>query len=355
MRKISILCVTIGLLLVSALPVSGSAQSATEQELTDIKQTLKELQQRLDRIEQAQGTNNDTTGTVPRFTRDLARGDRGPAVRSVQRFLNGRDGIQVAAHGPGSPGQESPYFGPATRQAVKAFQRRHRREVLIPAGIRTPTGYWGQYTRAKANEILARSQSDTNAEDVNGGEPAPWEDSDGGQDFGGTQEATIEDFNARSGSHSIGHSRTEEHLTSFDFRVEDGTARVERIDITIEPQREDRQDEPERFFERISLWSEGTRLVTERIDEADAWSDGDDDGDGRDDYTIRLSGFTVHIRSGESQSFNATIDTKELERDEREQRFNVWIPDDGIRAVDDAGVMHELGDEEQVEQVGFHE
>jgi len=51
----------------------------------------------------------------------LALGSRSENVRTLQRFLNGA-GFTVAVSGPGSRGQESTYFGPATEKAVKAFQ-----------------------------------------------------------------------------------------------------------------------------------------------------------------------------------------------------------------------------------------
>lgn len=55
------------------------------------------------------------------LTRTLSSGARGVDVKSLQQFLN-RNGFVVAISGLGSPGEETEFFGPATRAAVIKFQ-----------------------------------------------------------------------------------------------------------------------------------------------------------------------------------------------------------------------------------------
>lgn len=76
----------------------------------------------------------------PAFTRNLSLGANGAEVRSLQQFLNSK-GYTVASAGPGSPGQESIYFGAGTRRALARFQAA---EKIYPA-----SGYFGALTRAK--------------------------------------------------------------------------------------------------------------------------------------------------------------------------------------------------------------
>lgn len=71
------------------------------------------------------------------LTRNLRLGDRGEDVKKLQQFLNAR-GFIVATTGPGSPGNETTYFGTATFNALVRFQR----NIGLPA-----TGYCGPLTR----------------------------------------------------------------------------------------------------------------------------------------------------------------------------------------------------------------
>jgi putative chitinase len=52
----------------------------------------------------------------------LRQGSKGKEVKILQEFLN-RNGFQIAATGPGSPGKETENFGPGTDAAVKRWQK----------------------------------------------------------------------------------------------------------------------------------------------------------------------------------------------------------------------------------------
>ena len=79
------------------------------------------------------------SGTTPALTRDLYRNVSGEDVRTLQKLLNAK-GFTVAPAGPGSPGNETIYFGPATEAAVIRFQ--------AARGITPSAGYVGRLTRA---------------------------------------------------------------------------------------------------------------------------------------------------------------------------------------------------------------
>lgn len=66
-----------------------------------------------------------------------ARGDMGPEVKKIQKFLNSKQGGSHKLAVDGS-------FGPATTAAVKSFQRKH--------GL-TPDGSFGPKTLAKAKKV----------------------------------------------------------------------------------------------------------------------------------------------------------------------------------------------------------
>lgn len=86
-------------------------------------------------------TGGSTTGgSCPALTRDLQAGSTGADVMALQQYLNSNAATMVAASGAGSPGNETSYFGPATKAAVIKFQTAHS---VSPA-----VGYVGPLTRA---------------------------------------------------------------------------------------------------------------------------------------------------------------------------------------------------------------
>jgi hypothetical protein len=83
------------------------------------------------------------------ITKTLRVGSSGPEVLELQRILNKDKQTEVASFGPGSLGNETSFFGIATKQAVIKFQEKYKDEVLIPAGLLRGTGVVGALTRNK--------------------------------------------------------------------------------------------------------------------------------------------------------------------------------------------------------------
>jgi hypothetical protein len=87
--------------------------------------------------------NTCTTTTVPTTTTstlNLSFGMTHPDIRTLQQYLNSK-GYTVSLTGPGSIGNETNYFGPATLQALTRFQK--------ASGIIGEEGIYGTRTRAK--------------------------------------------------------------------------------------------------------------------------------------------------------------------------------------------------------------
>lgn len=79
-----------------------------------------------------------------KFTRDLYFGVSGPDVKMLQKFLN-HTAFPVTTSGPGSPGQETAYFGALTRTALAKYQAAN--------GISPSVGYLGPITRTHINSL----------------------------------------------------------------------------------------------------------------------------------------------------------------------------------------------------------
>lgn len=80
------------------------------------------------------------------FTQTLKVGSEGQDVLELQRILNSNSVTRVANEGPGSPGNESMFFGERTKQAVINLQNLFSDIILKPVGLSTGTGFVGQST-----------------------------------------------------------------------------------------------------------------------------------------------------------------------------------------------------------------
>ena len=94
------------------------------------------------------------------WTRDLTIGSEGADVFRLQQFLNQDPDTRVAISGPGSTGNETFVFDQSTATGVAKFQVKYRAEVLTPQGLVNPTGEFGSFERAKANELCADNLED---------------------------------------------------------------------------------------------------------------------------------------------------------------------------------------------------
>jgi peptidoglycan hydrolase-like protein with peptidoglycan-binding domain len=83
------------------------------------------------------------------FTRNLTVGSRGDDVKALQQFLNSQVATQIAASGPGSPNNETTYFGQLTRAALVKWQAANN--------IYPTAGYFGPLTRAKFKELYGNA------------------------------------------------------------------------------------------------------------------------------------------------------------------------------------------------------
>lgn len=102
-----------------------------------------------------------TYGAAVPFPRPLRVGDTGADVLLLQQILNRDPRSQIATTGPGSPGQETSYFGQKTAQAVIRFQEQYMYEVLWPAKLTKGTGTVGPLTRAKLTQLFAEAAPQT--------------------------------------------------------------------------------------------------------------------------------------------------------------------------------------------------
>lgn len=88
------------------------------------------------------------------FSKDLTIGMSGSDVKELQILLNQDPATAVAVIGPGSPGNETSYFGQKTEAAAVEFQEKYAADILMPIGMTQGTGYVGARTRAKLEALV---------------------------------------------------------------------------------------------------------------------------------------------------------------------------------------------------------
>jgi len=166
-KNVAAVLLGLGLVLASVFAFAASAKAQTTTTTTtsnpsNVSALQSQVQALLAQIAALQGSGTATSGTGAcfTFTQNESMGKSGGQVMWIQEFLNGH-GFTVAASGAGSPGNETSYFGPATKAAVIKFQNAYAAQILTPEGLTSGTGNWFAGSRAEANSICAGSTTTT--------------------------------------------------------------------------------------------------------------------------------------------------------------------------------------------------
>jgi len=124
-----------------------------QQQIAELQEQLAQYQAQLAALQGEQG--GETGGTayegIPegfRFEKNLKIGMYDQDVVYLKKVLD----VEVPDH---DPWTGTPYFGAKTKAAVIAFQEKYADDVLAPWGLTSGTGFVGQTTREKLNELLA--------------------------------------------------------------------------------------------------------------------------------------------------------------------------------------------------------
>ncbi len=92
------------------------------------------------------------------FLNNLSVGTTSEDVRQLQIILNKDTDTRVSLVGSGSLGNETAYFGLATRDAVVKFQEKYAEQILYPFSLQQGTGYFGPITRLWFNVLILQER-----------------------------------------------------------------------------------------------------------------------------------------------------------------------------------------------------
>ncbi len=87
------------------------------------------------------------------FNRILKQGDRGDDVLLLQKVLNSFPELQVSSSGAGSKGNETNFFGGATKKAIIRLQNKYKTEILDPQGLSSGLGNVDFLTAKKLEDL----------------------------------------------------------------------------------------------------------------------------------------------------------------------------------------------------------
>jgi len=366
--RIASLAFLIGLVYIGVPDIHAENNISIE----SLRTQIIEFQKQLENLQKSRDTTS-IDGCKSDFITNLSQGDVNDSVKKLQVFLNNH-GYQVTESGAGSPGKETMFFGPATRNAVIEFQNANVNEILIPAGLSHGTGYWGPLSRKQANTLCLQkqktdtsisvqtstttesSQDTTNArtESVENAQTQktlnPKEDFIRRRSLNPADLFTSEDTTGYFDDYELIGQPTKESLFrgesarkvfGFEFDVENGPLILERVNITVSGDKEN----PWEYFKELSLWYEDRMIGFVPTHSRRFWSD---EGtvsalqafaiptanEGDDIWTTRISGINMRIEEGNDHEFFIAASVKsDLDTAELPLQWNVLIDDRGVRTL----------------------
>ncbi len=336
--------IIVGIMALSLCFVALGAVQVQGEE-SDIREEMAALEAMLQKIAEQLGTTTDVTPGetvsiegIPAnfmFNQNLSQGSRGMAVKYLQIVLNANPDTRLAQTGPGSPGNETEYFGPITREAVNKFQSKYASEILNPIGLNAPTGFVGTQTRAKLNSILQKGVSETRPPVDNTIMEALKEIADAVKNLSARVDALYRapgeegdlSVSLRSDIRNVSVRPNEnKDVAMFRMEAEDSDIDVQRIDIYVTggSMTEFRGD-----IDKMYLKVDGD-VVGERAINRDTV--------GRDDKYIRFSGLEIEVPADGYEDFVVTVTAADKSTFTNTSYTVGPTGSNAIRGVDGAGI-----------------
>lgn len=320
-----------------AMALAAFAPAAQAQTTEELQAMINDLLAQVAALSAStgQGATSVASGVCPyTWTRSLTTGSTGADVMKLQQFLNADVDTRVAATGAGSVGAETEYYGPATAAAVSKLQVKYRADVLSPAGLVNPTGYFGPSTMAKANSLC------TTAPVVDDMDDEDMDDEDDSSDMTLSGEASLDNFEIDSADDDdIEEDTQDAPVAELTYEFTDGDAEISRIDLQflVDGETDTSSARPWDAFDTISLWVDGDMIAEEDANDEDDWLD-------EDLGTFRFSGLDLFAEEDEEVVITVAVTTLDNLDSEELDTWDVYVTAtrffdaDGVATTEDTGL-----------------
>jgi len=139
-----------------AKPINQMSAPELKSKIQEITAAIQQLQNILASVKAQSGISNIPSDYT--FSQNIMYGQLSPDVKYLQIILNQNPSTRISNIGPGSPGQETTYFGLKTKQALLKFQEQYKQEIPLPLNLQN-VGYVESNTQAKLNTLLQQYRS----------------------------------------------------------------------------------------------------------------------------------------------------------------------------------------------------
>ena len=223
--KLSVAFVAVAMLFTLVTPAKAATAAELQQMINDLLAQVASLQGQV-------GQGGSAAGMCPyTWTRSLNVGATGADVMKLQAFLNSDADTRVSASGVGSAGMETEFYGPATGAAVSKFQVKYRSDVLSPAGLVNPTGFFGPGSMAKANMLCTSAPVGDDTSDDTSDDTMDDSDDSSGELSG---EASLDNMEIDgAGDDTIEEGAEDAELAVATVEFSDGDAMITRMDVSV--------------------------------------------------------------------------------------------------------------------------
>ena len=130
-------------------PTTTTTTTSTTATIEQLQAMIASLIAQIQALGGSVGSTAGVSSSSFMYNIKLNVGSKGDDVMNLQKFLNSDPDTQVSVSGAGSPGNETTYFGLATRKAIQKFQVKYG----MAAPGKTGYGNFGPATRAKVIEL----------------------------------------------------------------------------------------------------------------------------------------------------------------------------------------------------------